>query len=140
MNRAGSLPGARTISRAAYGLIATFSIPLTAPAHAAPSSSMEDFLIRADRLITLGPLAIAAPDAHRLKAEVIDAARSYKTRNDAQRKAGEPRRSCPPETGEMEPEEWLSHLRSFPAALRPRLSISFALERYMEKRFPCTAG
>lgn len=85
----------------------------------------------------LGPLAMAAPDAHRLKAEVIDAARRYKSRNDAQRKSGKPRRSCPPESGDMDPQIWLAHLRSYPAPRRPQLSIHLAFEHYMEKRFPC---
>lgn len=107
---------------------------------AAPGDmSVAAFLARADAVMRLGPLAMATPDAHRLKAEVIAAGKRYKARIDAQRKAGHPTSSCPPETGTLTPEEWLAHLRSYPAERRRAISIHAAFDGLMRKRYPCPA-
>src|SRR5690606_9975708 len=47
--------------------------------------SVAAFLARANAVTRLGPLAMATPDAYRLKNEVIATARRYKARIDAQR-------------------------------------------------------
>lgn len=105
----------------------------------APRGSVAHFLARAEPLMRLGPLALASPEASRLKAEVVHIARLYKSRNDAQRRGGQPRKSCPPASGDMEPEQWLDHLRSYPAPSRAYISLSTAFEQLMEKHFPCPA-
>lgn len=110
---------------------------LPAHASAAPSGSVAHFLARAEPLMRLGPLALASPEASRLKAEVIHVARLYKSRNDAMRRSGEPRKSCPPASGDMEPDQWLDHLRSYPVQMRPHIRLSTAFEQLMEKHFPC---
>jgi hypothetical protein len=115
-----------------------FMVPVSHAA-AAPSGSVAHFLARAEPLMRLGPLALASPEAGRLKAEVIHVARLYKSRNDAQRRSGQPRKSCPPPSGEMEPDQWLDHLRSYPAPMRAHISLSTAFEHLMEKHFPCPA-
>ena len=97
------------------------------------------FLTRADSIARLGPLALATPEGSRLKGEVVAAARRYKARIDAQRKAGVRTTSCPPETGSMEPDEWLSHLRSYPAPARRSVSVYAAFDALMKKRYPCPA-
>lgn len=108
----------------------------TAPA---PRGSVAEFLIRAEPLIPLGAFAMAHPMAHQLRGEVIEIARRYKSRNDAQKKAGLPRTSCPPESGDLDPQLWLRHLRSIPAAKHASTSLATAFEQLMEKRFPCPA-
>lgn len=97
------------------------------------------FLMRADSVARLGPLALATPEGNRLKGEVVAAARRYKARIDAQRRAGVRTTSCPPESGSMEPDEWLSHLRSYPAPARRTVSVYAAFDALMKKRYPCPA-
>lgn len=122
-----------------------FSIICTALALSAPSATAQtasthnvaQFLARADKLMQLGPVGLAAPDALRLRNEMIDVARRYKSRNDAQRKAGQARTSCPPNSGDLAPEVWLQHLRSYPAAQRPRIAIERAFDDFMVRHYPC---
>ena len=97
------------------------------------------FLTRADSVARLGPLALATPEGHRLKGEVVAAAQRYKARIDAQRRVGARTTSCPPESGAMKPEEWLAHLRSYPVPVRRTVSVYTAFDALMKKRYPCPA-
>lgn len=99
--------------------------------------SVSAFLSRATLLERLGPLAIATPDAQVLKGEVVAAGKRYKARIDADRKAGRKTTSCPPESGTLTPEQWLSHLRSYPVERRKSLSVYSAFDGLMRKRYPC---
>lgn len=99
--------------------------------------SVAAFLARAGVLERLGPLALAAPDAQLLKGEVIGAGKRYKARIDADRRAGRPTTSCPPESGTLTPDEWLAHLRSYPVGVRRTTSIYTAFDGLMRKRYPC---
>jgi len=90
--------------------------------------SVAAFLTRAASLERLGPLAAATPQGHQLKGEVVAAGKRYKARIDAERRAGRTTTSCPPETGSLTPEQWLAHLRSYPAQ---------AFDALMKKRYPC---
>lgn len=115
---------------------------LTAPllcAMAPGDMSVAAFLVRADSLSRLGPLALATPQGNQLKGEVIAAAKRYKARIDADRRAGRKTTSCPPESGTMTPDQWLAHLRSYPAPVRPKVSIYAAFDALMKKRYPCPA-
>src|SRR3546814_14010775 len=77
--------------------------------------SVAAFLARANAVTRLGPLAMATPEAYRLKNEVIATARRYKARIDDQQRAGRKTTSCPPESGTLTPEEWLAHTHGYPA-------------------------
>lgn len=101
--------------------------------------SVAAFLARADAVMRFGPLALATPEAHRLKGEVVATAKRYKARIDAARRAGRRTTSCPPESGTLTPQEWLAHLRSYPARVRPKLSLRAAFDALMKKRYPCPA-
>lgn len=101
--------------------------------------SVAAFLQRATLLERLGPLAIATPEAQYLKAEVVAAGKRYKARIDADRKAGRKTMSCPPESGTLTPEQWLAHLRSYPASARKSISVYSAFDGLMRKRYPCPA-
>jgi hypothetical protein len=101
--------------------------------------SVAAFLQRASLLQRLGPLAIATPEAQVLKGEVVAAGKRYKARIDADRKAGRRTTSCPPESGSLTPDQWLAHLRSYPAASRKSISIYSAFDGLMRKRYPCPA-
>jgi len=101
--------------------------------------SVAAFLARSDAILRFGPLAMATPEASRLKSEVVATARRYKARIDAERRAGRRTTSCPPETGTLTPEQWLAHLRSYPANRRRAVSIYTAFDALMKKRYPCPA-
>jgi hypothetical protein len=106
----------------------------------APSDmSVAAFLARAASIERLGPLALATPQGHQLKSEVVAAGKRYKARIDAERRAGRKTTSCPPESGELTPDQWLSHLRSYPVAVRRKVSIYSAFDALMKKRYPCPA-
>lgn len=119
-------------------LPALFAAPLLC-AMAPGDMSVAAFLARAGSIERLGPLALATPQGHQLKNEVVAAGKRYKARIDAERRAGRRTTSCPPETGSLAPEEWLAHLRSYPAHLRSRISVYAAFDALMKKRYPCPA-
>ncbi len=115
---------------------------LTAPllcAMAPGDMSVAAFLARAASIERLGPLALATPQGHQLKGEVIAAGKRYKARIDAERRAGRKTTSCPPESGDLSPDQWLSHLRSYPVSVRRKVSIYSAFDALMKKRYPCPA-
>ena len=101
--------------------------------------SVAAFLARAASIERLGPLALATPQGHQLKGEVVAAGKRYKARIDAERRAGRKTTSCPPESGSLTPDQWLSHLRSYPAAVRRKVSVYSAFDALMKKRYPCPA-
>ena len=101
--------------------------------------SVAAFLARAASIERLGPLALATPQGHQLKGEVVAAGKRYKARIDAERRAGRKTTSCPPESGSLTPDQWLSHLRSYPANRRRSVSIYTAFDTLMKKRYPCPA-
>lgn len=101
--------------------------------------SVATFLSRADAVMRLGPFALAAPDADRLKGEVIAAGKRYEARIAAERRAGRPTTSCPPQSGTLTPDQWLAHLRGYPVRVRDRVTIYSAFDALMKKRYPCPA-
>jgi hypothetical protein len=119
-------------------LLALLAAPLLC-AMAPGDMSVAAFLARSDAILRFGPLAMATPEASRLKGEVVATAKRYKTRIDAERRAGRKTTSCPPETGTLTPEQWLAHLRSYPANRRRSVSIYTAFDTLMKKRYPCPA-
>ena len=99
--------------------------------------SVAAFLARAASIERLGPLALATPQGHQLKGEVVAAGKRYKARIDAERRAGRKTTSCPPESGSLTPDQWLSHLRSYPVSAQRKVSIYSAFDALMKKRYPC---
>ncbi|WP_447931005.1 hypothetical protein [Sphingopyxis fribergensis] len=99
--------------------------------------SVAAFLTRAASLERLGPLALATPQGNQLKGEVVAAGKRYKARIDAERRAGRKTTSCPPESGSLTPDQWLSHLRSYPVSARKSVSVYSAFDALMKKRYPC---
>jgi hypothetical protein len=124
-----------TYARALPALLATPLLCAMAPG----DMSVAAFLARAATIERLGPLALATPQGHQLKGEVIAAGKRYKARIDAERRAGRKTTSCPPESGSLTPDQWLAHLRSYPAAIRRKVSVYSAFDALMKKRYPCPA-
>lgn len=127
-----------TIRNCARILPALLAIPLLC-GMAPGDMSVAAFLVRADSISRLGPLALATPQGNQLKGEVVAAGKRYKARIDADRRAGRKTTSCPPESGTLSPEQWLAHLRSYPAPVRKTVSINTAFDALMKKRYPCPA-
>jgi hypothetical protein len=101
----------------------------------ASAMSVGDFLGKADALKAKGIAAMFSSDIGLLKAEVTNAAASYR----AEVAAGKPPRSCPPPKGtvKMDSDELIANFRTIPAAQRASTSVRTAFANYMAKRFPC---
>jgi len=125
----------RTYARLLPALLAAPLLCAMAPG----DMSVAAFLARAASLERLGPLALATPQGNQLKGEVVAAGKRYKARIDAERRAGRKTTSCPPESGSLTPDQWLAHLRSYPAPVRNRVSVYSAFDALMKKRYPCPA-
>ena len=130
----------RFVHRLAMASLASAAI-LAAPASAAGKAEMTiaTFLAKADALKAKGPLALMSPDIGLLKGEVNTAAARYKARLEADKKAGRPPHSCPAKGAKVSSDEFLTHLRSYPAARRPSVTVGVAFDSFMVKRFPCPA-
>lgn len=125
----------RTYARLFPALLAAPFLCAMAPG----DMSVAAFLARATSLERLGPLALATPQGNQLKGEVVAAGKRYKARIEAERRAGRKTTSCPPESGSLTPDQWLSHLRSYPVATRKSISVYSAFDALMKKRYPCPA-
>lgn len=105
---------------------------------AAPGDmSAADFLSRADKLKAKGPLALISGDYKTLKREVDVASDHYRNRMKADKAAGRNPHSCPPQKGSINSDELLAHLRSYPEARRPQVSMKIAFADLMRKKYPC---
>lgn len=94
------------------------------------------FIAKAEALQAQGPLALMSPDLDLLKAEGKAAGESYRARLIKERAAGKPS-SCPPDNAQIVPEELVSFLKSYPAQVRPRVSIRQGVADYFIRKFPC---
>ena len=105
---------------------------------AAPGDmSAADFLTRADKLKAKGPMALLSSDFKHLKGEAEAAGASYRARLKADKAAGHPPHRCPPRKAAMNSDELLAHLRSYPEARRPSITMKVAFAELMRKKYPC---
>ena len=113
------------------------SLALAAPALAAPGDmNVGLFLAKADALKAKGALAMFSGDIDLLKAEGKAAAEAYKARLIKERAAGRPS-SCPPPGTGLDTTELLGFLRSYPANVRPRVSMKQAMAEFFIRKYPC---
>ncbi len=121
-----------------FGLIAAMAI-MTAgsSAFAAGDMSVATFLSKADALRAKGIGALGSPDIGLLKKEAEAAGATYRARIVSDKSTGKPPHSCPPKKASMNSNELLAHLRSYPAAVRPKTTITAAMFDLMKKRYPC---
>lgn len=104
---------------------------------AAGDMSVATFLGKAEKLQKKGPLALMSSDLKLLMGEMKGAGKAYRARLDADKAAGRPPHSCPPEKMKMSSNDVLSHFRSYPVADRPKVSVKTAFADMSRKRFPC---
>ncbi|WP_374615305.1 hypothetical protein [Sphingorhabdus sp.] len=126
-----------TLRKSLLVLGLTVSAVTGTPAWASGDMSVATFLAKADSLKAKGLGAIGSPDIKLLYGEAQAAGAEYKAKIEADRKAGREPHSCPPSKAKMDSNAFLSHLRSYPAAVRPKTTITTAMFDVMKKRYPC---
>jgi hypothetical protein len=125
-----------TTFTAATAIAIAFAAPALA---AAGDMNVSTFLAKADALKSQGAMAMFSGDIEVLKGEGKAAAESYKARLLKERAAGHPS-SCPPQGTGINTDELLGHLRSYPANVRPRVSMKQAMADFFIRKYPCRRG
>jgi hypothetical protein len=119
-------------------VIAAFVLASASPALAAPAGSAQNFLDRANRLKSKGPLAFFDADYRRLKAEAYAAGNSLRDDRLAAQKAGKPILYCSPKArAQLGSMEFIDGLEAIPSAERPKMSLKQAMLRVLQKKYPC---
>ncbi len=112
---------------------------VAAPVAAAPGDmSVSTFLAKADALKTKGILALGSSDIKLLQSEGKAAGAAYRERIKKDLAQKRTPHSCPPAKATLKSDEFLAHLRTYPAAARPSISVAAAMSDFMKKRYPCT--
>lgn len=120
-----------------YALALAASTVLAAPLLAAPGDmSVATFLAKADALRAKGPMALMSSDYKLLQSEGKGAGDAYRARLRAERAAGRPS-SCPPKDVKVSSDKLIAHLRTYPEAVRPRVSMKQAMADYFIRTYPC---
>jgi hypothetical protein len=118
--------------------IAVAFLASASPALAAPASTAQNFLDRANRLKAKGPLALFDAEYRRLKAEAMAAGRSIRNERIAAEKAGRPILYCSPKArAQLGAMELIHGLQAIPAAERQTMSLKPAMLRILQKKYPC---
>lgn len=116
-------------------LAAMLLVPVAALA-APGDMSVATFLAKADALKAKGVTAMFSGDVGALRSEGKAAGEHYKTRLQAEKAQGRPS-SCPPQGVKVNSDELLGFLRTYPPAVRPRVSMKQAMADYFIKKYPC---
>ena len=118
--------------------IAAILLASALPALAAPASSAQNFLDRANRLKAKGPLAFFDADYRRLKAEAYAAGNSLREDRLAAQRQGKPILYCSPKPrAQLGSMEFVDGLEAIPASERPKMSLKQAMLRVLQKKYPC---
>jgi hypothetical protein len=108
------------------------------PIAGAHATDIATFLAKADALEKKGMMALFSGDVKVLKAEVQSAAEQLRVERLAAVKAGRKPAYCPNGAkGSINAKELLTHLRSIPAAQRPRLQVKDGLRGLLARKYPC---
>lgn len=107
------------------------------PALASGDMNVATFLAKADALKAKGLGALGSPDIKLLYGEAQTAGTTYRSKIEADKKAGREPHSCPPKKAKMNSDQFLAHLRSYPVPIRPKTTITTAMFDVMKKHYPC---
>lgn len=119
------------------GLLA-LALSVSTAGFAAPPGTAQNFLDRANRLKSKGPLALFDRDYKRLKAEATAVGKSIGNDRIAAEKAGKPILYCSPKPrAQLGSYEFLDGLEAIPAAERQTMSLKAAMLRVLQKKYPC---
>ncbi|MBX9645300.1 MAG: hypothetical protein K2W91_14525 [Novosphingobium sp.] len=119
-------------------ILATLAIlALPTALYAAPGEmNVATFLAKADALKAKGAMALFSSDINVLKAEGTAAGEAYRARLAKERATGRPS-SCPPKGAKVNSSDLLNHLRGYPAAAKPKVSMKQAMADFFIKKYPC---
>lgn len=133
-----SAPAARgLIGTWGAALATTLAATLATPALAATGDlTVASFLAKVDALKAKGPMALFSSDIGLLRQEGEAAGAFYKARLGQERAAGKPS-SCPPKGVQVNSNQLLGFLRTYPENVRPRTSMKTAIADYMIRTYPC---
>ena len=119
-------------------LLFACALAVAAPLAAAQPGTAQDFLDRANRLKSKGPLALFDPDYKRLKSEATLVGKSIGEDRRAAEKAGRPILYCSPKPrAELGSSEFLAGLEAIPVGERSGMSLKAAMLRFLQKKYPC---
>ena len=108
------------------------------PVQAAGPGTAQNFLDRANRLKSKGPLALFDGDYRRLKGEAVAAGDVIRLDREAAERARRPILYCSPKArAELGQTEFLRGLEAIPPAERQRISLKAAMVRILQKKYPC---
>ena len=111
---------------------------LSVPALAAPPGSAQNFLDRANRLKSKGPLAFFDSDYGRLKAEATAVGVSIREDRVAAERAGRPILYCSPQPrAQLGNFEFIDGLEAISPAERARMTLKDGMIRVLQRKYPC---
>lgn len=113
-------------------------LSISAQSAAAAAGSAQNFLARAERLKSKGPLAFFDSDYGRLKSEATVVGKSIGDDRIADERAGKPILYCSPSPrADLGSFEFIRGLEAIPAAERDQMSLKEAMIRVLQKKYPC---
>jgi len=114
------------------------ALSLTMSVHAAAPGTAQNFLERANRLKSKGPLAFFDSDYGRLKAEATAVGKSIGDDRIAAERAGRPILYCSPQPrAQLGNFEFIDGLAAIPAPQRQTMSLKDAMIRVLQRKYPC---
>lgn len=110
-----------------------------APVTAASAQDVARFLVRIDKLLARGPLALFSRDFYRLKREVEADGDILKKEFARAKATGRQTAFCPPAKGKprVNKHEFLAALRAVPEAERKTTDTKEVLRTLLERKYPC---
>jgi hypothetical protein len=119
-------------------VLAAFLLLALATPALANDGSAEQFLVRAERLLAKGPLALFDRDYKRLSREGEAAGISIRLEREKAEREGRPILYCSPkpraELGNM---EFIRGLRAIPQAQRRNMPLRAAMLLVLQRKYPC---
>jgi len=121
-----------------YLPLLALAFSLGSPTAAAAPGSAQNFLDRAHRLKSKGPLAFFDSDYGRLKAEATAVGQSIGNDRIAAERAGKPILYCSPNArAQLGSFEFIDGLDAIPATERGSMTLKDAMIRVLQKKYPC---
>jgi hypothetical protein len=120
------------------GFLLVLALVVATPAIAAPPGSAQNFLDRAHRLKSKGPLAFFDSDYGRLKAEATAVGKAIGDDRIAAERARKPILYCSPDArAQLGSFEFIDGLDAIPPAERAQMSLKDGMLRVLQKKYPC---
>lgn len=112
------------------------------PVTAASAQDVARFMVRVDKLLARGPLALFSRDFYRLKREIEADGAALKKEFASEKAAGRATDFCPPAKGKprVGKHEYLAALRAVPVAQRTATDTKDVLRTVLETKYPCAKG